>query len=169
MNNVNFMKVREIFDFILVNNNGMYGLVDKQGNVLVPCVMDAFSFTPDFDSCYFEKDGLRGAYSKKLGYVAPVYDEIVNSADRIEVLFHDTPGYLSEALTFVPADLENDLVKPRLTIKDENLQRINELGFKGVEPNAETREFVRKSEMDMTIIHEDGAYLIYMYGSHWNE
>ena len=162
-------EVREIFDFILVTNNGMYGLVDKQGNVLVPCVMDAFSFTPDFDYCYFEKDGLRGAYSKELGYVAPVYDEIVDGAGRLEALFQGTPGYLSDALTFVPADLDTDLVKPATTMKEENLQRIEELGFKDAEPNAETREFVRKSETDMTIIHEDGAYLIYMYGSHWDE
>ena len=104
-------ELRSIFDFILVTNNGMYGLVDKQGNVLVPCVMDAFSFTPDFDYCYFEQDGLRGAYSKESGYVAPVYDEIVDGAGRLEVLFQGTPGYLSDALTFVPAELDTELVK----------------------------------------------------------
>lgn len=162
-------KVREIFDFILVTNNGLYGLTDKQGNVLVPCVMDAFSFTPDFDFCSFEQDGLRGAYSKELGYVAPIYDEIVDGAGRLEVLYQGTPGYLSDELTFVPAELETELVKPMLPIKEENLLRIEELGFSDTDLNVETREYVSKTDVDMTIIHEEGAYLIYIYGGHWNE
>ena len=169
MDTTNFKKVREVFDFILVTNNGKYGLVDKQGNVLVPCFMDVFTFTPDFDYCYFEKDGLRGAYCKELGYVAPVYDEIVNEAGRIEVLFQGTPGYLTDALTFVPAKLDTELNKPISSIKEDNLRSIEELGFKDAHPNSETREFVRKDEMDLTIVHEDGDYLIHLFGGHWKE
>ena len=162
-----FKCIREISNFILVEKDGMYGLLDKQGNVLVPCTMNAFYISDDFDYCFFEKDGLRGAYCKELGYAAPIYDNIDWGVGEFHAVLEGMTGYLNKSMIFVPADIEISL-KPNLLLKEEILKRLNEMKEYGANFDLKAGEYVVQNEMEQTIIDENGGYEIYMYGGHWD-
>ena len=78
--------------FFIVDKSGKKGVLDKTGNLLVPCIMDEIIFQPIYisgdatnrswyDDCMFElrKDGKSGLLTMDRQYIKPAYDEILFS------------------------------------------------------------------------------------------
>ena len=163
-------KIREIIGMgMLVGKNHKYGVIDEEGNVLVPCEMDTILFHPDLDICIFEKDSLQGSYSLAAGYLPPLYENITIGDVPRSGWYQGKFGCFNEQLMFEEMTLENDDIeryKNRLTLKEEILREMNEMKdylFKS--PHVKD-ELYLDNYMDLTFYNKDGGYKLYFYGQH---
>lgn len=73
------------FPYDIVEENGFYGMKDRNGNFVVPCIMDmihniesdelGLSLWADCGCVYLYKDDKMGFYTSSGKYIAPEYDE----------------------------------------------------------------------------------------------
>lgn len=78
-------EIELIHPYKIVMKDGLYGIIDNEGRVLVPCEMDAISNIEDedieltyWDDYYcvsIEKDGLFGFFTDNGTFIKPLYDE----------------------------------------------------------------------------------------------
>ena len=81
-----------LFPYDIVEENGFYGLKDRNGNLVVPCIMDnivnleheefGLSLWNDYGCIYLYKDGKIGFFIQSGLYIAPIYDEGAASPDH---------------------------------------------------------------------------------------
>lgn len=80
------------FPYDIVEENGFYGMKDRNGNFVVPCIMDmihdieseeiGLSLWADFGCVYLYKDDKMGFFTCSGKYIAPEYDDGIASADH---------------------------------------------------------------------------------------
>lgn len=82
-------------DYYLVKKNGKYGILDSNGNEIVPVIMDEVHEMIDTDGCIpLVKDGKWGLVHF-YNYVAPVYDRMVISSEAyVDVWLNGVQGWL---------------------------------------------------------------------------
>lgn len=76
--------VESIFPYTIVEENGLYGITDNQGNLVVPCIMDIISNNKveevgietweDFDCVIIRKNGMYGFFTTDGKFIEPAYD-----------------------------------------------------------------------------------------------
>ena len=76
--------VESIYPYTIVEDNGLYGITDNQGNIIVPCVMDEISNDKeekagielwiDFFYVVVFKDGKCGFFTRNGKFIEPVYE-----------------------------------------------------------------------------------------------
>lgn len=81
-----------LFPYDIVVENGFHGMKDRNGNFVVPCIMDmihniendelGLSLWADCGCVYLYKDDKMGFYTSSGKYIAPEYDEGTTSPDR---------------------------------------------------------------------------------------
>jgi hypothetical protein len=82
-------------EYYLVKKNGKYGILDSNGNEIVPVIMDEVHEMIDTDGCIpLFKDGKWGLVHF-YNYVAPVYDRmVIRSEEYVEVWLNGVQGWL---------------------------------------------------------------------------
>ena len=81
-----------VHEFIIVQGDKK-GVMDKEGNILVPCEMDTvYEYFNSIQS--LEAGGKFGLRTDWGLYIAPVYDEMTEKNDYVYVRLGDTWGYL---------------------------------------------------------------------------
>lgn len=78
------INVEPISPFTIVEENGLYGITDNQGNIVVPCVMDEISNDKDdevgmetwldFDCVIIRKNEKYGFFTRNGKFIEPAYD-----------------------------------------------------------------------------------------------
>lgn len=77
--------VELIYPYTIVEEDGLYGITDRNGNLKVPCVMDeiingkddevGLSYWMDFNSVVICKDGKYGFFTANGKFIEPVYED----------------------------------------------------------------------------------------------
>ena len=147
---------------VLVRREGMYGFLDLQGNVVVPCVMDAMEVIPDLGYCYTGKGHLRGLYSMELGYIPTIYDNVVACGNRCEVVYHGLPGYLNEYKKFFfSKDVKLEFLSSSL--KEDLQEELAGARKAGVVTEADS-EWRFRDAFSQVMYDKGGDYVIRRYG-----
>ena len=78
--------VELIYPYTIVEEDGLYGITDRNGNLMVPCVMDeitngkedevGLSYWMDFNSVVICKDGKYGFFTANGKFIEPVYEDL---------------------------------------------------------------------------------------------
>ena len=78
------IEVEYIFPYTIVKENDLYGIVDRTGNLVVPCVMDeivndkneeiGLSTWDDFFCVIIVKDGKYGFFTNNGKFIEPAYE-----------------------------------------------------------------------------------------------
>ena len=90
----------------LVGDNYLRGVIDSEGNVIVPCEMEeVYSISNGFS--VVEKDGKFGAVTTNSLYIEPSYDEIEERDGYLTVCKDGKWGYISSKGEFIDMDDED--------------------------------------------------------------
>ena len=112
------IEVEYIFPYTIVKENDLYGIVDRTGNLVVPCVMDeivndkneeiGLSTWDDFFCVIIVKDGKYGFFTNNGKFIEPAYENYaidpcggnihVETIDGYGVLF--PPNYLFKEVPY---------------------------------------------------------------------
>ena len=86
-------EVESIFPYTIVEENGLYGITDNKGNLVVPCVMDEISNDKDDDIgqdtwndfyCVIVRiNDKYGFFTRNGKLIEPAYDEYAISPDTL--------------------------------------------------------------------------------------
>ena len=108
------INVEPISPYTIVEENGLYGITDNQGNLVVPCVMDyicnetdaevGLETWLDFGCVIVRKNGKYGFFTRNGKFIEPAYDTyaIDPCGDDIHVRTEDgygvfaSPNYIFE-------------------------------------------------------------------------
>lgn len=86
-----------------VGDNYLTGVIDGDGNVLVPCEMDeVYGISNGFATV--EKDGKFGVITTRSVYIEPLYDEVEENDGLLKACKDGMWGYIGSNGEFVPED-----------------------------------------------------------------
>ena len=98
--------IETIFPYTIIEQDGLYGIVDDNGVIVVPCVMDdiqnikheerGLELWNDFSCVAVCKDDLYGFFTNKGKFIEPAYDTFTvdTCSGNIHVSIDDTYGVL---------------------------------------------------------------------------
>ena len=161
-------EIRKIIGMgILVGKDHKYGVTDEQGNILVPCEMDAIDFMPDLNICIFEKDGLQGSYSSEAGYLPPLYEDLAVNSAPVSAWYQGKFGHFNEQLTFKEAVADEEAIvsfEKRASLKESILRDINANTGHLTESDHVKDEIYFMDDSNLIFFNKNGEYRIQFYG-----
>ena len=125
--------IETIFPYTLIEQDGLYGIVDDNGVIVVPCVMDDIQnikheerdleLWNDFSCVAVCKDDLYGFFTNKGKFIEPAYDTFTVDAcsGNIHVSIDDTYGVLiSPEFVFEELSAEDSLLNEDYPCDDDD-------------------------------------------------
>ena len=119
------INVESIFPYTIVEESGLYGITDNQGNLVVPCVMDyicnetdeevGLGIWIDFGCVIIRKGGKYGFFTRNGKFIEPAYDAyaIDPSGNDIHVRTEDGYGF------FVSPEYVFEKLPPQFSLLEE--------------------------------------------------
>ena len=96
-----------------INGKTQFGVLNAQGELLVPCEMDVVhAISNSFSGIV--KDGKIGLFTTTGMYVAPVFDDLEEDGEFLKACKDGIWGYISCDGNFVPEDLTQELELDKL-------------------------------------------------------